>query len=78
LSFKKQGKLHLAVESMENENSDISKYLVSKPEWLFTENETNSQKLYNVPNYTPYVKDAFHSYVVNGNKEAVNPKRKGM
>ena len=42
--------------------------------WLFTENETNTQKLYGVKNYTPYVKDAFHEYLVHGRKDAVNPK----
>ena len=56
---------------------EISKFLEEKPEWIFTENETNSEKLYNVPQYTKYVKDGFHSYVVNGNKEAINAKRRG-
>jgi len=42
--------------------------------WLFTENETNSQKLYGVKNYTPFVKDAFHEHLIGGRKEAVNPK----
>ncbi len=44
---------------------------------LFTENETNTQRLFNSPNATPYVKDAFHDYVVRGNKEAVNPLQRG-
>ncbi|WP_022953028.1 MGH1-like glycoside hydrolase domain-containing protein [Leucothrix mucor] len=36
-----------------------------KPEqWLFTENETNKDKLYGQPNATPYVKDLFHDAVV--------------
>ena len=35
------------------------------PELLFTNNETNNERLYNSPNRTPYVKDAFHRYVVN-------------
>jgi hypothetical protein len=42
--------------------------------WLFTENETNSQKLFGVKSYTPYVKDAFHELLVHGRKDAVNPK----
>jgi hypothetical protein len=42
-------------------------------EWLYTENETNLERLYGVPNPTPYVKDAFHEYVVNGRRECVNP-----
>ena len=36
------------------------------PEVIYTENETNSMKLYGVENYTSYVRDAFHRYVVNG------------
>ncbi len=43
------------------------------PEFLFTDNETNAQKLFGTNNQTPYVKDAFHEYVVRGNREAVNP-----
>ncbi|MGH7738774.1 MAG: MGH1-like glycoside hydrolase domain-containing protein, partial [bacterium] len=40
---------------------------------LFTENETNFQKIFNSPNLSPYVKDAFHDYVIGGRKEAVHP-----
>jgi len=41
--------------------------------WLFTENETNRQRLFQAPNESPYVKDAFHDYVVHGKRDAVNP-----
>ena len=47
------------------------------PEWLFTENETNTERLVSMRNRTPYVKDAFHSYLVHGRRESVNPERKG-
>lgn len=47
------------------------------PELLFTENETNSQLLYKTPSWTPYVKDAFHYYVLGGRTEAVNRKEVG-
>ena len=47
------------------------------PELLFTENESNGERLWQQPNLSPYVKDAFHQYVVNENREAVNPARKG-
>ena len=40
---------------------------------LFTENETNSARLYGYPNGQPFVKDAFHEYVVHGRTDAVNP-----
>jgi len=47
------------------------------PELLFTENETNHQRLYGVPSRTPYVKDGINNYVVYGQSEAVNPKQTG-
>jgi len=47
------------------------------PELIFTENETNYKRLFNVENRTPYVKDAFHEYVVQGAKAAVNPAQIG-
>jgi hypothetical protein len=48
-------------------------YIEGSPDLLFTENESNSERLWSQPNPSPYVKDAFHQYVVNGKKEAVNP-----
>jgi len=47
------------------------------PELLFTENESNANRLWGQPNLSPYVKDAFHEFVVGGKQEAVNPSRKG-
>ncbi|HSJ64714.1 MAG TPA: hypothetical protein VK922_12540 [Gemmatimonadaceae bacterium] len=44
-----------------------------RPTLLFTENETNLQRLYGVPNASPYAKDAFHEYVIAGRRNAVNP-----
>jgi hypothetical protein len=44
---------------------------------LFTENETNGERLYGVPNASPYVKDAFHAFVVDGRDDAVNPAQIG-
>ena len=46
-------------------------------ELLFTENETNAARLWGQPNPSPYVKDAFHEYVISGNKDAVNPAKSG-
>jgi hypothetical protein len=48
-------------------------YCSGTHELLFTENETNNERLYGVPSPTPFVKDAFHAYVVHGTREAVNP-----
>src|SRR5208283_4215999 len=44
---------------------------------LFTENETNNQRIFSTPNATPYVKDGINNYVVNGNHDAVNPGNTG-
>ncbi len=44
---------------------------------LFTENETNNQRLFGSPNASPYVKDGIGNYIVQGQKEAVNPENKG-
>jgi hypothetical protein len=44
---------------------------------LFTENETNTQRIFGVANRTPYVKDSINDYVVHGNESAVNPEKKG-
>lgn len=44
---------------------------------LFTGNETNARKLWGTENGSPWVKDAFHRYVVDGEKDAVNPAMEG-
>ena len=46
-------------------------------EWLFTENESNTQDLFGVKNATPYVKDAFHRYLIHGDQHAVSPEQIG-
>jgi hypothetical protein len=44
---------------------------------LFTENETNMERVFGVPNRTPYVKDGINNAVVNGRAAAVNPSQEG-
>ena len=44
---------------------------------LFTENETNKEQLFDVPNPSPYVKDAFHRYLIEKATTAVNPNQIG-
>lgn len=44
---------------------------------LFTENETNEQRLIGRPNRSPYVKDGINNYVVQNFSEAVNPEHTG-
>ena len=44
---------------------------------LFTENETNNERLFGSANPSPYVKDGINNYVVNGNRDSVNPGKTG-
>ncbi|HAG83104.1 MAG TPA: glucosidase, partial [Cyanobacteria bacterium UBA12227] len=52
-------------------------YCAGSSELLFTENETNTQRLFGVENTCPYVKDGINNYIVNGKKEAINPDKIG-
>ncbi|HTP97904.1 MAG TPA: glucosidase [Casimicrobiaceae bacterium] len=59
---------------------DLGEYALrcdGEPTLLFTENETNNRRLFGSDNPTPYVKDAFHEYVVHGRRNAVNPEGRG-
>jgi hypothetical protein len=47
------------------------------PVVLFTENESNSRRLWREGSPGAFVKDAFHEFVVGGNSQAVNPRRAG-
>ncbi len=44
---------------------------------LFTENETNTERLFKAPNRTPFVKDGIDGHIVHGRADAVNPQREG-
>jgi hypothetical protein len=46
-------------------------------ELLFTENDTNTERLFQTPNSSPYVKDGINNYIVHGQREAVNPEKRG-
>ena len=52
-------------------------YCDGAPELLFTENDTNTERLFNFTNGSRYFKDAFNEYVVHGNSQAVNPAAAG-
>ena len=44
---------------------------------LFTENETNTERLFGAPNRTPHVKDGIDNRIVHDRRDAVNPDQKG-
>lgn len=52
-------------------------YAGGNPDILFTNNETDFEALGWGENRTPYVKDAFHRYIVNKDHQAINPKKEG-
>ena len=52
-------------------------YIENPDELLFTENETNTEKLFGVKNASPYIKDGINDYIVEGKKGAVNPAGSG-
>ncbi len=56
---------------------DFRLYVDGPAELLFSDNDTNPRRLFGQPDATGYFKDAFHEYVVAGNKDAVNPNRHG-
>ena len=44
---------------------------------LFTENETNNERIFGTPNASPYVKDAIDNYVVHGKQRCSQPRAHG-
>ncbi len=73
--------LHLSGETLVSEAiNGLGSYELSCSEtgtWLFTENETNSEALWAQPLPQPYVKDAFHRYLIHGQRDAVNQGQRG-
>jgi hypothetical protein len=67
-------------DTIEAEHPSLGRYRLfveGASELLFTENETNTERLFGAPNRTSYVKDAFHAYVIDGATGGVNPARTG-
>ncbi|WP_460200622.1 MGH1-like glycoside hydrolase domain-containing protein [Scytonema sp. NUACC21] len=52
-------------------------YFEGETELLFTENETNTEKLYDFPNTSAHVKDGINEYIIHGRQEAINPEKIG-
>ncbi len=65
------------IHASHRELGDYRLYCDGAAELIFTENESNAQRLWNQPNASPFVKDAFNAYVISGRGEAVNPARVG-
>jgi hypothetical protein len=52
-------------------------YCEGAKELLFTNNETNTERIVGIPNRTPYVKDGINNCIVHGDRSAVNPQKFG-
>jgi hypothetical protein len=70
-------KIETFVKAEHEEIGDYYFYFEKAAQTLFTENETNTAKLFNVPNEHPAKKDAFHETIVNQNKELLKDKNSG-
>jgi hypothetical protein len=66
-----------AIEARHPELGRLFLYCRGSATLLFTENETNNERIFGKPNSSPYVKDGINNYVVSGQKEAVNPNQTG-
>jgi hypothetical protein len=55
----------------------FSLYCDTPHELLFTENDTNTERIFGRPNEQPYVKDAFDNFLVHGRRDCVNPAQTG-
>ncbi len=58
------------------ELGEFHAYADGVPQWLFTDNETNTRRLYGAP-AEGHFKDAFHDYVIHAQEHAVNPLQRG-
>jgi hypothetical protein len=66
-----------ALSAVHHDLGDYFFYIDGQAELLFTNNETNTERLFGTPSRTPYVKDAFHHHVVGGDRHRINPAQRG-
>ena len=76
-SLRKSGAPGAAIEIEHSQLGQRWLYCEGTPELLFTENETNSRRLFNAANPSPYVKDGINEYIVHDARGAVNPEQVG-
>jgi len=67
----------IAIAAADASLGDYFLYCEGQPLLLFTENETNNQRLFGTANPTAYVKDGINDCVVADRQNAVNPNNTG-
>lgn len=75
--LKQAGESPAVMKTDHPELDNYNLFCEGNPTLLFTENETNTERLYKITNQNPYVKDAINNYIVQGCNEAVNPEKTG-
>jgi glycogen debranching enzyme len=68
---------HSIIEASHPALGDRYLYCQASKSALFTENETNYERLFGTQNTSPYVKDGIHDYIIHGQSAAVNPQEIG-
>ena len=69
---------HVAVITASDPSmGDYDLFCDSVDDLFFTENETNAERLWGIPNTTPFVKDSINDRVVGGKIDVVNPAQTG-
>jgi Glycosyl hydrolase family 63 C-terminal domain len=71
------GENTVAIETSHSELGGFLLHCDGNPRLLFTENDTNNERIFGTPSATPYVKDGINNFVVAGMQEAVNPNQIG-
>jgi hypothetical protein len=56
---------------------DYHLYFENPDEWLFTNNETNTERIFGTENESPYVKDLFHDAIINDDYKLTRQINKG-
>eukprot|EP01125_Pyxidicula_operculata_P017782 TRINITY_DN6276_c0_g1_i1.p1 TRINITY_DN6276_c0_g1~~TRINITY_DN6276_c0_g1_i1.p1 ORF type:complete len:998 (-),score=167.34 TRINITY_DN6276_c0_g1_i1:95-3088(-) len=70
------GNYKFSCDTIYSDTCEAKKCLIRPVEWIFTENETNNERLYNSSSATKYVKDGFNNYVIH-RANTVNPEKYG-
>src|SRR3984893_7114587 len=78
IKLEQEGRLSLRHESLGHYLLDSNTPTDSRrPIALFTDNNTNTRRLYNLGSENAFFNDAFNEYVIHGKNGAVNPARSG-
>ena len=75
--FLRDGRSTCAVCTYHPQLGELYLYAEQAADVLFTDNETNTQRVFGIRNRTPYTKDGINDCIVNGRPDCVNPDKVG-